>query len=60
MVTTILTEAINGWTLELFSPDGLQRFVYETLKEAQDHRNRFEVEHEYWKKEEVSRHGSHC
>lgn len=48
MLTTILDEAINGWTLTIFGlENGKAVYVYETLAEAQQHRAHTEFDYEY-------------
>lgn len=50
-MTTILDEAVNGWILTVFD-DGKKQYVYETLLEAQEHRDRVEREYEYGRKKQ--------
>lgn len=56
MLTTILDEAVNGWTLTIFGgPDGKQVFIYERLLEAQDHRASVENNWSFCKLKEVNK-----
>jgi hypothetical protein len=54
MLTSILEEAVNGWTLTVYGgPHGRQVFIYERLVDAQDHRRIIENGYEYDKKNGV-------
>lgn len=60
MLTTILDEAVNGWVLTIFGgPTGKQVFIYESLTEAQEHRNITEINYSFYKVEGVNKNASH-
>lgn len=55
MLTTILDEAVNGWTLTIFGQAASYKevFVYERLADATAHRARVENAYEYDRLKEV-------
>lgn len=47
MLKTKLTEAVNGWVVEITLEDKTDIYIYERLVDAQNHRNAIERDYGY-------------